>query len=258
MKINRQAKSSHWYHMDGTPCHEVTAKTTGLPRPTNVADARKLNLVPSVTNVLAIKDKPALKTWLMDNSIRAALTTPRGPDEPEEVWYSRIAEEADRIGREAAEWGTLLHEQVEQLATEGAFLGTGEILEYVAGVKKWMDENVAEVVAAEKLVTGSIGYAGRLDLYAIMKNGRKAVIDFKSQKLAGKRAPNFYKEWSMQLAAYGDCLREEGAMPALISVIIPSDAPGPVFVKEWDNADKALAGFHSCHALWCFDKDYTP
>ena len=38
MKIPRRAESAHWYHKDGTPCHEVTAKTTGLPRPTTVAD----------------------------------------------------------------------------------------------------------------------------------------------------------------------------------------------------------------------------
>jgi hypothetical protein len=259
MKINRKAESSHWYHRDGTACHEVIGKSTGLPRPTTVADARKMNLVPSVTNILGMKAKPALTTWLQDNAIRAALTTPQNPGEPEEQWHSRIAEESDRIGREAAEWGTLLHEQVESYATTGAFTATGEILDYVRGVEKWLKEEIETTISAEQSVVGELGYAGRLDLYAIRKNGRRAVIDFKSQRLKGKRAPGFYKEWAMQLAAYADALKEEGDNPPdLISVIIPADVPGDVYVKQWDNGPAALDAFHACFRLWCFEKDYTP
>jgi hypothetical protein len=63
----------------------------------------------------------------------------------------------------------------------------------------------------------------------------------------------------MQLAAYGDCLREEGEpLPALISLIIPADAPGPASPKEWDNGVAALDAFHACFRLWCYEKDYTP
>jgi hypothetical protein len=259
MRINRQEKSSHWYHRDGRACHEVTAKTTGLPRPTTVADARKLNLVPSVTNILNMKAKPALITWLQDNSIRAALETPRNVNEPEDAWHSRIAEEADRIGKEAAEWGTLLHEQIEQFNTDGAFLGTGEILRYVEGYSVWHKENVAEVIYAERSVIGSLGYAGRLDLYAMMKNGRRAVIDFKSQKLLTKKGPGFYKEWHMQLAAYAAALLEDGdEPPELISVVIPSDAPGPVFEKRWGGYAEALRAFEACFELWCYEKGYRP
>ena len=259
MKITRKPESSHWYHRDGTACHEVTAKTTGLPRPTTVADARKLGLVPSVTNILNMKAKPALNTWLQDNAIRAALTTPQNPGEPEDVWRSRIAEESERIGREAAEWGTLLHSHLETYLTTGAMTGPSEVLDYLRGAETWLRENVETAIQAEQSVVGDLGYAGRLDLYAVLKDGRRAVIDFKSQRLVGKRAPGFYKEWAMQLAAYGDCLREDGEpLPSLISLIIPADAPGPAFPKEWDNGVAALDAFHACFRLWCFDRDYTP
>lgn len=253
--IQREERSSHWYHRDGTSCHTVIGSSTGLPRPTNVKDARKLSLVPSVTNILGMKAKPALITWMQDNAIMAALNTPRKDGEPEEQWHSRIAEESERIGREAAEWGTLIHEQIEQFATGGAFMGTGEILDYVAGYEKWHRENVAEVIAAERSVVGELGYAGRLDLFAVLKDGRRAVIDMKSQRLKGKPKANFYLEWSMQLAAYADCL---DGVDSLISVIIPSDVPGPVQAKEWDNGEDALEAFKACFKLWCFEKGYTP
>ena len=61
MRINRKEKSSHWYHRDGTSCHEVIAKTTGLPRPTTVADARKLNRG-QPTTVEAMNDDGELET----------------------------------------------------------------------------------------------------------------------------------------------------------------------------------------------------
>ncbi len=257
--ITRNPHASHWYTRDGAPMHEVLAKSSGLPRPTTVRDARKLNLIPSVTNVLGMKAKPALITWLQDNAIHAALNTPRKPGEPEEQWHSRIAEESDKIGSEAAAWGTLIHEQCEQFATGGAFMGTGEILDYVAGYEVWHRANIATTIDAEKIVVGDVGYSGRLDLHAMLTDGRRAVIDVKSQKLKNKPMANFYPEWVMQLAAYGDCLRECGdPLPLLISVIIPSDHPGPVQVKIWDNGEAALTAFYACLTLWCFDKNYWP
>lgn len=257
--INRPEKDAHWYHRNGNSCHTVIASSTGLPRQTTLTDARKLNLIPSVTNVLNMKAKPALMTWLQDNAIISALNTPQNVGESEDQWHSRIAEESQKIGREAAEWGTAIHEQIEQFATGGAFMGTGEILQYVAGYEKWHRENIAEVISAEKSVVGAIGYAGRLDLHARLKDGRVAIIDAKSQKLKGKPKANFYIEWSMQLAAYADCLRQPGEpLPLLMSVIIPSDVPGPMQVKIWDNGEAALEAFHACFKLWCFDKNYAP
>ena len=257
--INRNAHSSHWYHRDGTPCHEVIGKSTGLPRPTNVTDARKLNLIPSVTNILSMKAKPALNVWLQDNAIMAAVNTPQKDGEPREVWLSRIAEESERIGKEAAEWGTLLHEQIEQFSTGGAFMGTGEILDYVAGYEQWHRDYVETVISAEQSIVNDLGYAGRLDLHVMLKDGRRAVIDAKSQKLNGKPKANFYIEWAMQLSAYGDCLREPSEpLPILMSVVIPSDKPGRVQVKEWDNGPVALDAFHACFKLWCFEKGYYP
>jgi hypothetical protein len=263
-RIARNERSSHWYYPNGDACHTVIAKTSGLPRATNVTDARKLGLVPSVTNILGMKAKPALITWLQDNAILSALNTPRKPGESEADWHSRIADESDRIGSEAADWGTLIHAEIEGFCLTGAFPGTGEILEYVADYARWHRENVIEVIAAEQTVTSTEpGYAGRLDLHAIvMHEGerRRAVIDYKSQKLKGKPKGNFYKEWQMQLMAYADCLREEGERdPLIISILIPSDAPGEVQVKVWgENNDFALAAFRACHKLWCYEKNYTP
>jgi hypothetical protein len=259
--IQRNEVSSHWYRPDGSACHEVIGKSTGLPRPTTVTDARKLGLYPSVTNIIGIKAKPGLDVWKQDNAILAALATPRIEGEEEEQWHLRIVEESQRIGKEASEWGTLLHEQIEVFCLEGAFPGTGEILDYVAPYAAWHRENVAEVIWAERSVVGN-GYAGRLDLYAMVHHEgrvRRAVIDFKSQKLKGKPKGSFYKEWHIQLAAYAAAITEPGEeWPLLISLIIPADTPGPVQPKIWDDNESALAAFRACQELWGFEKDYWP
>ena len=57
--IARAAESVHWYGQDGSPQYTVTAKD-GQQRPTTLRDARKFNLVPSVTTVLKVAAKPGL------------------------------------------------------------------------------------------------------------------------------------------------------------------------------------------------------
>jgi hypothetical protein len=208
--IKRRERDSHWYHRNGDPCHTVMGKTTGLPRPTTVTDAKKMNLVPSVTNILGMKAKPALDVWKLDKAILAAIQLERMGGETDEMFASRIAEASEEETRKAAEWGTLLHEQIEHYNVNKVFSGTGEILPYVAGYERWYRDNVIEVISAEQSCVSHLGYAGRLDLYAMINHegrARRAIVDAKSQRLKGKRDGVFYLEWAMQLAPFDPSLR---------------------------------------------------
>jgi hypothetical protein len=258
--IKRRERDSHWYHRNGDPCHTVMGKTTGLPRPTTVTDAKKMNLVPSVTNILGMKAKPALDVWKLDKAILAAIQLERMGGETDEMFASRIAEASEEETRKAAEWGTLLHEQIEHYNVNKVFSGTSEILQYVAGYEQWYRDNVIEVISAEQSCVSSKGYAGRLDIYAMINHegrARRAIVDAKSQRLKGKRNGVFYLEWAMQLAAYAECITEpEEERPLLVSLLIPSDAPGPIQPKIWDNYEQALAAFMACFTLWKYDKGY--
>jgi hypothetical protein len=57
-------ENAHWYRRDGEPLHSVSS-AKGEPRPTTLRDARKLGLLPSVTNVLGVINKPELVEWKM-------------------------------------------------------------------------------------------------------------------------------------------------------------------------------------------------
>ena len=74
--INREA-SSHWYLSSGEPYHEVVRADGNGMRPVTLRDARKVNALPSVTNILSVLAKPGLDAWKQEQAILAALTLPQ-------------------------------------------------------------------------------------------------------------------------------------------------------------------------------------
>jgi hypothetical protein len=54
---------SHWYALDGKPVHTLPTKDGDGVRPTTIRDARKMGLLPSVTNIISQWDKPQLTRW---------------------------------------------------------------------------------------------------------------------------------------------------------------------------------------------------
>lgn len=83
--------SSHWYSLDGKPVHKLPTKDGDGERPTTIRDARKLNLLPSVTGIIGILDKPQLTKWKMREAAKAALMVP--PPQGEES-HDRFADRA--------------------------------------------------------------------------------------------------------------------------------------------------------------------
>jgi len=110
--IARSAESVHWYKQDGGPQYTVKAKD-GSDRPTTLRDARKLNLVPSVTTILKIAAKPGLEAWKQEQMLLAALTLPRNAGETEKDLIARIVADSKETAKRAAERGTRVHESIE-------------------------------------------------------------------------------------------------------------------------------------------------
>jgi|TARA_R110000824_G_scaffold261889_5_gene450664 hypothetical protein len=62
----RASEGSHWYDQQGNACHEIQKKSgqPGEMRAVTKTDAAKLNLVPSVTNLLGrYENKSGIETW---------------------------------------------------------------------------------------------------------------------------------------------------------------------------------------------------
>lgn len=267
--IKRAEPSAHWYNRDGTSCHTVK-DAQGRDRPTNLRDARKFGLFPSVSSIKGIVASDTLNTWIVNQAILAALTLPRKEMETDQLFAERVVVDMEKQRNDAAAWGTRIHTAIENYVSAGAFSPTDDAAApYCAGFVRWFESNISEVIATEKtVVSQSLGYAGRADLFAVHRLFGLCVIDFKSKAIRDGQKP-VYPEWGMQLAAYARAFGEgdhgaapaslNGQMPTLISVVIDSAIPNAeAVVHVWENRAECLAGFLGALAVWKYLKNYEP
>ena len=74
----------------------------GKIRNTTLRDARKHDLVPSVTTILNVAAKPGLENWKLQQVLLAALTLPKRDQESESEYIDRIITDSKEQGRAAA------------------------------------------------------------------------------------------------------------------------------------------------------------
>jgi hypothetical protein len=98
-------ESMHWYDKAGRPCYEVERADKKGMRPTTLRDARKMNLVPSVTSIIKCAAAPQLEKWKRDQVLIAALTLPRMPEESEQSWLARVEQDWQPVPRRRLEPG---------------------------------------------------------------------------------------------------------------------------------------------------------
>ena len=261
--IERQP-ASHWYLRDGRPFHEIAKKDGSGNRPVTLADARKVTALPSVTNVLAVLAKPGLDAWKIEQGIMAALTLPRREDEGLDSFAHRVVTDMTAQVEKAADFGMAIHNACEVYALNKQMPEDPKLFAHLEGWKAWFDTNVERVASIEQVfVNHGRGYAGRVDMVALLKDIGWAVVDFKTQKIKrsakGQPKPVFYETWPLQLAAYRQAILESGAknVKALVSVAIDSAEPGPVHAYHWQGFDY-FGSFLAALELWKYVKGYDP
>lgn len=236
----RSSESCHWYDEDGNPCYTQIAKN-GNERATTLADARKLNLFPSVTSIINVAAKPQLEQWKRNQMMMSFLTLPRVDGESLEQLENRIWEDAEAHSKNARDKGIEIHGRI-----ENGFINGGNDIYYIA-VRDFLDSLFVEgnEWVAEKSFVSQYGYGGKVDLHA-----PGIVIDFKTKdfKDDDKVEKMIYSDHGMQLAAYGKGLfcNEDG---------IIDDAPPfmriNIFIRPLKEGETKPAIKHYIH-----DEDY--
>ena len=110
-------ESGHWYTRNGEPMYTVKANN-GQQRNTTLRDARKLDLIPSVTTILNVAAKPGLEAWKQQQILLAALTLPRAENESIDAYAERVIQDSKQQAQDARDLGTDIHAKV-QNAFEG-------------------------------------------------------------------------------------------------------------------------------------------
>ena len=163
------------------------------------------DLVPSVTNVIGILDKPALPRWSAKMVAERAAQMKRSLSSMDDgdIVDMLKAVPWQRSNR-AAERGTDIHEYLEARlnAWEPGELSV-DAEPYRAAADEWLGRDI-EIVATE-LTAFHPAYAGTMDFVARI-DGRLTIGDFKTSKA-------IYDEAALQLAALMGCLTDQHGDP---------------------------------------------
>ena len=180
-RLVKTEESGHWYTEDGQSAHVIIG-ANGKERNTTVADARKLKLLPSVTSVIGVMEKKNLTDWKVEQGILASLTLPRKDGEDLTEYAKRCVEDSKQATTKAAQHGTRMHEEMENILFGREHSKEPELLPFIETFKEWASGNITKTYWCEKCLVGA-GYAGRCDALVEMKGVGKAIIDVKSSFL---------------------------------------------------------------------------
>ena len=248
-------QAGHWYTQEGESAHVVIGKN-GNERNTTVTDARKMGLLPSVTSVLSIMDKPQLTAWKVEQGIMSSLTLPKEDGETLEEYARRVVKDSKQATTKAAEHGTRMHECMENILLGRPVSRDEELAPYIKTFTQWAEKNVEKTYWCEKALVGA-GYAGRCDAYVRLSGIGDAIIDLKNRKVNPKYDP-FYDTDCAQLWAYRTA--SDNPKAACVSVVLASNDPEKLVTHHWPEEELIEAGiaFNAMLKVWAWSKKYNP
>lgn len=250
--MTHASESLHWYTRSGETAYTVKSRD-GTERNTTLRDARKLNLVPSVTSIIQCAAKPGLEFWKQNQVLLAAMTLPRREEETETDYIRRILEDSRAQAKMASERGTAIHASLQAFYQQEPWgehqqhvIGANEAINAHFGIMKW---------DAERSFASRLGFGGKVDLSSYeMDCGH--VIDFKTKEFGPNDELKTWDEHAMQLAAYREGLGYPDASCAI--VYVSATVPGLSRLIEISHEDlaKGWKCFESLLQFWKASKGY--
>lgn len=207
-------------------------------------------LVPSVTNILGVINKPALPRWaakVVAEQAAAMKMSLQNLDDAEVVDMLKGA--PWRSSNRAADRGTTIHAYLEsRMLNEEPKEISGEAARFRRAADSWLETMRPEAVAVEQTVFGP-DYAGTGDLWCRI-DGSLWAIDYKTSKA-------IYDEAALQLAALN--------MATLVSDGTPhvrAERLGVLRVGEdgWEmkevvDVERHEETFRACLTLWLWQQE---
>jgi hypothetical protein len=246
--------AEHWYGRDGKPCYEQTTQKGAL-RATDLRDARKLGLVPSVTTVLNVIDKPALTSWRVEQGILAALTLPKVDGESDKDYLARIKTDSGQQVKDAADEGTRIHDAIEchfkgQPIPDRYAPHVAAVVEELGRLFPGVTDWVAEVSFGHPL-----GFGGKVDLHSPSTG---ITVDHKGKDGDFTDGKKLAYDQYFQLSPYQKGLGF-GHGPAA-NIFVSRTHPGKVASHVWTAEDMAHGWevFAAALGLWKAMKRFDP
>jgi hypothetical protein len=256
-------ESGHYYLRDGTPCHEVPAKSKGPGgmRAFNLRWDRHLGASASVTTQLKIIAAPPLEKWKRKQVVLSALTIPRIDGETDDELFERIERDGAAQAKAAADEGSRVHH-----ASHMNRLGKPFDAKYIPHVNalaaevKRLFPDVNDWVP-EKSFCHRSGFGGSVDLHSpsigIIIDYKGKDGDFTEVDIYGEpKKLNWDQHW--QLGGYRKGLELPRAPCA--NIFFSRTHPGLVKSHVWmpEEIDEGQEIFECAVALYKRLKKYDP
>lgn len=227
---NVATETGHWYTKDGAPAYTMIG-ANGKARNTTLRDAKKYNLVPSVTTIIRNAAAPGLERWKQEQVLLAALTMPRREDEDEQTYMGRILEDSKAQGKAAAEEGERIHGAVER-----HYKGQSVDAKYAPHVRGVV-EAIGPNFDAERSFASHHGFGGKVDL-----SNDEWVWDVKTKEFDDPAAVRGFDDHLMQVAAYRVGLHIPGTARCG-NIFVSRTVPGLVARVEWSQEELTRGWF---------------
>lgn len=265
----------HWYTNAGEPMHEVPCKSKpGEFRDTDLRDARKLNLNPSVTTVTKIIDKgDFLQKWLRRQALYSALVHPNGFPECEVIdgcvsdkdpaflaWADECIRDADKQVAVKAQRGSILHDQMMKAIKAPDSLEP-QYLAHVDGMMSMLERNFGKRNwICEQNFACPEGFGGSIDLQTDDDDDDPIILDYKFKDFDDTRDAKYfvYDEHKMQLGGYSIGVKKPKAR--LFNAFGSISDPGLVLLHSHtpDDAEHGRQMFLAALKLWQVKNNYVP
>ena len=251
-------ESEHWYHQSGAPCFNVPRADGKGTRSPNITDARKLGLLPSVTKIEGILNKPGLQRWKLEQMLHAALTLPQQDGETLDEFASRVIEDSEAQSQAARDRGTELHTAIEKYIRGETY--DLEWRPHVLLVHEALEQVEINILdsEAEKTFASPLAFGGKCDS---LNFKQRWILDVKTKQVIDDSKKLAYDEHVRQLAAYScgmfDTLKMNGirALNVFVGVNVPQ-----VRIREWTTEDlkRGLEQFLLLLQLWKLVNNFDP
>lgn len=221
----------HFYTTEGLPMHRIVG-ANGKERDTNLRDAKKLGLFPSVSTIMSVASEEAIVNWTCEQIINAAWLHPYTGGDIKE-WKKEVRRLSKIKKEKAANEGTKIHKAMEYHFTEEYKGYSKEYHDICHAARQFLYDYFGDVDWVSELTFANDGYGGCVDLITSYDKG--IIIDFKTQATNDSKSFRFYNKYCMQLAAYRYGLGLSKADCYIMK--ISSTAPGVFKLKKYSEEE---------------------
>jgi 23S rRNA pseudoU1915 N3-methylase RlmH len=190
----------------------------------------------SVTDIISVLDKPALRYWFGKTVYRAFAANP-------DLSENEALVAPWQLNGDAKDRGSTVHSIVESWKQTKKNIATipDQFKGYADAFYKFVKTNHVEIKEHEKTVVSRLyRFAGTLDILAKINGNKKLmIIDVKTGK-------GLYPEVELQLSAYRQALKEEGVEADIAALLLGEDGTYQFAKYEKDRLEQFLA----CLTIW--------